>query len=89
MNEPDLFLVTLEFADGTRELDMELPSEMPIGELAPRVLEVLKEYYKGELDNWKSCSFEYNSKLVDSPTTLLKLGAFDGSRLLVFEKNNT
>ncbi|MBQ3653503.1 MAG: EsaB/YukD family protein [Synergistaceae bacterium] len=85
MNEPELFLVTLELADGSHEVDMELPSEMPIGELAPRVLEVLKGRYEGELDGWEKCCFEHNSKVFAESDTLLSRGAFDGSRLLVYE----
>ena len=85
MNEPELFLVTLELADGSHEVDMELPSEMTIGELAPRVLDVLKGRYEGELDVWKMCCFEHNSKVLEENDTLLSRGVFDGSRLLVYE----
>ncbi len=85
MNEPELFLVTLIFGDGLFNVDMELPSQIPVGELSKRVLEILKSLYEGEFSGWKSCSFEFNNKILSNDDTLLKAGAFDGSKIFMIE----
>ena len=85
MNAPELFLVTVFFGDGVFDVDMELPSQLPIGELSKRVLEILRSLYEGEFSGWQSCTFEFNNKILNSDDTLLKAGAFDGSKLYLIE----
>ncbi len=85
MNEPELFLVTVIFGDGVFSVDMELPSQLPIAELSRRVLEILRSLYEGEFSGWKSCSFEFNNKILNNDDTLLKVGAFDGSKIFLLE----
>ncbi|MBQ6775159.1 MAG: hypothetical protein IJP53_01750 [Synergistaceae bacterium] len=86
MNEPELFLVTLISGDGSLEVDMELPSQLQIGELRGRILDILKTLYEDQFDGWQSCQFEYNNRVLRDDETLLKIGAFDGSKLYVIEE---
>ena len=85
MNEPELFLVTLRLEDGSFEVDMELPSQLPIGDLRRRILEVLKTLYEDKLSGWQTCRLEYNNRILNDDDTLLKVGAFDGSKLYLME----
>ncbi len=85
MNEPELFLVTLRLEDGSFEVDMELPSQLPIGELRRRLLDILKTLHEDELAGWQICRLEYNNRILNDDDTLLKVGAFDGSRLYLVE----
>ena len=85
MNEPELFLVTVIFGDGVFNVDMELPSQLPVRDLSRRVLEILKSLYEGEFSGWKSCGFEFNNKILGDDDTLLKVGAFDGSKIFMIE----
>ena len=85
MNEPELFLVTVFFGDANFNVDMELPSQQPIGELSRRVLDILKSLYEGELSGWQSCRLQYNNRILSSDETLLKAGAFDGSKIFMIE----
>ena len=85
MNEPELFLVTLKLEDGSFEVDMELPSQLPIGELRRRLLGILKTLREDELSGWQTCRIEYNNRILNDDDTLLKVGAFDGSKLYLME----
>ncbi len=86
MNEPELFLVTVIFGNGVFNVDMELPSQLPVKDLSRRVLEILKSLYEGEFSNWNSCGFEFNNKILSDDDTLLKVGAFDGSKIFMIER---
>ena len=71
MNEPELFLVTVIFGNGVFNVDMELPSQLPVKDLSRRVLEILKSLYEGEFSGWNSCDFEFNNKILSDDDTLL------------------
>ena len=85
MNEPDLFIVTIIFGDENSELDMELPSQLSIGELRIRIFEILKNLHEDVFEGWHSCGLEFKNRVLEDNETLLKAGVFDGSRLYVVE----
>lgn len=87
MNAPDMFIATITNDERSFEEDMELPSGMPISELCRQVLMVLKEIHDDMFGSWRTCSLEYKSRILKDDDTLLKAGVFDGSLLVVRERN--
>ena len=87
MNEPEMFILTLIFGTENYETDMELPAELPVGELRRKLLEVLKNLYEGEFAGWKSCVLEHDYHILDDKDTLMSAGVYDGSRLYVIESD--
>ncbi|MBQ3347391.1 MAG: EsaB/YukD family protein [Synergistaceae bacterium] len=85
MNEPDTFIATITNNERSIEMDMELPSRMPISELCHQLLMILKEFHEDMFTGWEKCCIEFNSRILKNDDTLLKAGAFDGSRLTVLE----
>ena len=85
MNEPDTFIASLTNDERSFELDLELPSGMAVSELCSQILLILKDTHDDLFSGWHKCRLEYNSKLLKDDDTLLKAGAFDGSRLVVRE----
>jgi uncharacterized ubiquitin-like protein YukD len=85
MNEPDTFIASITNDERSFETDMELPSHMPASELCSQILMILKDIHEELFSGWNKCRLEYNSKLLKDDDTLIKAGAFDGSRLIVHE----
>ncbi|MBQ7155743.1 MAG: EsaB/YukD family protein [Synergistaceae bacterium] len=85
MNEPDTFIATVTNEERSFELDMELPSGMPVSELCQQILMILKDIHEEMFTNWNKCRLEYSSRILKDDDTLVKAGAFDGSRLVVLE----
>lgn len=83
MNEPDTFIVTVTNDERSFELDMEIPSGMAVSELCAQILMILKDVHEELFTGWTKCRLECNSKVLKDDDTLLKAGAFDGSRLVV------
>lgn len=86
MNEPELFILTVMSEDEEFETDMELPSEMPVSELCKQILAILKGVDSDKFGDIQKCSLEYNNRVLNDDDTLLKVGAFDGSRLILLEE---
>ncbi len=86
MNEPDTFIVTVQTVDESFMQDMELPSELPASELSKKLLEALKSMPESGLGEWTTCRFECNNRILEDSESLLKAGAFDGSRIIVLEE---
>ncbi len=85
MNEPDTFIATVTNEERSFEQDMELPSGMPVSELSRQILMILKEIYEDIFSQWRSCTLEYSSRILNGDDTLVKAGAFDGSIIIVRE----
>lgn len=85
MNEPDSFIVTVQTVDESFMQDMELPSELPAYELSVKLLEALRTIPGSGFDRWTSCRFECDNCILNDNDTLLKAGAFDGSRIIVID----
>lgn len=85
MNEPETFIASITNEERSFEEDMELPSGMPASELCRQILMILKDIHDDIFSGWNSCKLEYNSRILKDDDTLLKVCAFDGSRLVVRE----
>ena len=85
MNEPSTFIVTVQTADQLFMQDMELPSELPVSELAPKLLEVLKNIAEDDFADWNNIRLEANNRVLTDSDTLVKTGVFDGSRITLLE----
>ena len=85
MNEPETFIASITNEERSFEEDMELPAGMPASELSRQILMILKEIHDDIFSGWNSCRLEYNNVLLKDDDTLLKVSAFDGSRLVVRE----
>ena len=85
MNAPSTFIVTVQTIDQRFMQDMELPSELPVSELAPKLLEVLKNIAEDEFSECASIRLEANNRVLTDSDTLAKAGAFDGSRITILE----
>ena len=85
MNAPNTFIVTVQTVDQRFMQDMELPSELPVSELAPKLLEVLKNIAEDEFADCGNIRLEANNRVLSDNDTLVKAGAFDGSRITLLE----
>ncbi len=85
MNAPDTFIASITNEERSFEEDMELPSAMPALELCRQILMILKEIHEDIFEGWNVCRIEYNNRILRDDDTLLKVGAFDGSRIIVHE----
>ncbi len=85
MNEPETFIATVTNDERSFEEDMELPAAMPVSELCRQILMILKDIHEEIFTGWNSCKLEYNNRILKDDDTLLKVCAFDGSRLVVRE----
>ena len=86
MNEPDAFVATITNDERNFEEDMELPAEMPVSELCRQILMILKDIHEDIFPDWSSCCLECNNRMLKDDDTLLKAGAFDGSRIVIRRK---
>ena len=85
MNEPDTFIATVTNSERSFELDMELPSAMPVSELSSHILMILKSIHEDIFSAWLSCRLECNNRILNDDDTLMKARVFDGSRIVVRE----
>lgn len=83
MNEPDTFIATVTNDERSFEVDMELPSGMPASEMCSQILMILKDIHEDIFTDWNKCHLEYRGHVLRDDDTLLKAGAFDGSRLVI------
>ena len=83
MNEPDTFIASVTNDERSFEEDMELPSDMPVSELSGQILMILKDIHEDIFTGWVTCRLECNGRVLRDDDTLLKAGAFDGSRIVV------
>lgn len=81
MEIPEMFIVSVECEKVSA--DMEIPSAMPMSEVRSRILDVLKNVYAGNFSTWSGCKIIYRNRILTDKDTLEKIGAFDGSRLVV------
>lgn len=72
-------IVTLQI--GCNEMDMELPTLLPIAELNIRILETLRVLFPQRYNEWKAITLCYNGGILEPMQTLASLGIWDGSFL--------
>lgn len=85
-NVPDSCIVTLMTCDGVFSLDLDVPSRIPLGELESHLLNILKTLGSPNFDDWKNFELSHNDVVLKGSDTLIKVGAFDGSILIVSKR---
>ena len=82
-NEPETIIATIEYTDEKISVDMELPSNIDVGKLTEKILEVLKNVYAGLFTNWEKCCLIYRNRILKDSETMLSAGIYEGSCLYV------
>ena len=85
MSVPEKFLVTVRCGGEGIEVDMELPSGLPVGELKTKVLNVLKSLYPGQFESWGECHLARGAQLLRDEEPLIQAGLIDGGYLDVIK----
>lgn len=83
---PDSCIVTLASSGGQFEVDLDVPSETLFAELKDSLLLILKALGSPEFDDWRDMAVMYDGFEFADNDTLMKVGAFDGSVLIVSKK---
>ena len=81
MGEPETFIITVRCVEEGVELDMELPSGIPAGELRGQALNVLKSVYPDRFEAWAECRLSHGPRVLRDGETLAESGIFDGNYL--------
>ena len=74
-------IVTLRLRPGGRELDMELPAFMEIGELEDQFLNTVREMDPLHYGRMTQVKFRWKDRQLAPDTTLAQAGIWDGSVL--------
>jgi uncharacterized ubiquitin-like protein YukD len=79
----DNVIVTVNAERQAFSLDMELPANIPIKELAPKLLETLKEIEPSKFRSVEKLSLIYNGVILSENETLESEAVWDGNILIV------
>lgn len=79
----DNVIVTVNAEKQAFSVDMELPANIPIKELTPRLLETLKEIEPGKFRSVEKLSLIYNGVILSENETLESEAVWDGNILIV------
>ena len=82
-NDPDVILATVECIDKKISIDMELPANIPIKDLAEKILEILKNIYVGLFADWTKCCLINSNMILSNNETMLSAGIYDGGYIYV------
>ncbi|MDR1048207.1 MAG: EsaB/YukD family protein [Synergistaceae bacterium] len=82
---PEAFIVTITNVAGSFAVDLEIPSELPFAEFKEKLLGILKILGESELRSGHDYRLFYKNRVLAGDETLARVGAFDGSRLVVAE----
>jgi hypothetical protein len=80
---PDSFIVTIANASRSFEVDLEIPSRVPLAEFKGKLLGILKILADYEFGGWRDCALIHKNRELAARETLANAGAFDGSRLVI------
>lgn len=83
---PDRCIVTVRTQNGAFEIDLDMPSGVPFGELRGDLLGILKSLCEAEFAHWADCNLQHRSRVFGEKDTLMGVGAFDGSILTVSKR---
>ena len=86
MDEPDVFIVTVQCAAQNFETDMALPAGLPVREMRGKVLNVLKALDEEKFQGWQICRLQSGYRFLSDEETLARAGIFDGGRLNVTQQ---
>jgi|GEM_PF-839162 len=76
-------LVTVRIAESRKQLDMELPTDMPAGELAPKLLAALKNVEDARLHDVTQIRIKVDARYLDGAETLSSAHIWDGGIITV------
>lgn len=79
----DNVILTVNAEKQAFSIDMELPANIPIKELAPKLLETLKEIEPAKFRSVEKLSLIYNGVILQENTTLESEAVWDGNILIV------
>ena len=79
----DNVIVTVNAENQAFVVDMELPANIPVKELVPKLLETLKEIEPSKFRNLEKLSLIYNGVILSGSSTLESEAVWDGKILIV------
>ena len=79
----DNVIVTVNAENQNFSVDMELPANIPIKELAPMLLETLKEIEPGKFRSLEKLSLIHNGVILPDNTTFESEAVWDGKIIIV------
>ena len=79
----DKVIVTVNAENQAFVVDMELPANIPVKELVPKLLETLKEIEPSKFRNLEKLSLIYNGVILSGSSTLESEAVWDGKILIV------
>ena len=82
---PENFIVTITNAQGTFEIDLQIPARLRMSELAGKLLEILKMLDNREFRHWSKFQMSVADRVLLGSDTFASAGVFDGSRIVVSE----
>jgi uncharacterized ubiquitin-like protein YukD len=82
-NKPEAVIVTIGCINENIFIDMELPVKLPVSKIKIKVLEVLKNVYKGIFSRWTNCNLIYENHFLSDEENLNTAGIYDGSYIYI------
>lgn len=82
----DYTIVTLLFKRSGKEIDLELPLKLNIGELQQKLLETLKAIDYQRFLQTNGVKIRFNNKILSVENTLEDYGVWDGSYIEIIEE---
>ena len=79
----DNVIVTVCAENQAFSTDMELPAQFPVRDLAPKLLETLKEIAPGKFKSMEKATLIYDGKILSEDATLESETVWDGKTLFV------
>ena len=79
----DKVIVTVNAENQAFVVDMELPANIPVKELVPKLLETLKEIEPSKFRNLEKLSLIYNGVIIPGNSILESESVWDGKILIV------
>lgn len=76
-------LVTVKIANSKKQLDMELPADMPVRELAPKLLSALKNLDGGIAHEVERIQIKLGERCLTDEETLSSANIWDGGSITV------
>ena len=79
----DNVIVTVMAENQGFSVDMELPAQLPVADLAPKLLETLKEIDSNRFRSMEKLSLIFNGMILQDNATLESEAVWDGKILIV------
>ena len=79
----DKVIITVNAESQGFSVDMELPAQLPVKELAPKLLETLREVEPNRFSSLEKLSLIYDGAMLSDEATLESEAIWDGKILIV------